>query len=47
MVASATAGTQSLTAPSTLDLGAVPSGGGFLTGDIAEVKIFNAPAFRP
>jgi hypothetical protein len=36
-----TGGTQSLTAPAQLDLGTVPSGGGFLTGDIAEVKIFN------
>jgi hypothetical protein len=40
-VATGTGGTQSLTAPSKLDLGAVPSGGGFLSGDIAEVKIFN------
>ncbi len=29
-----------LSAPSQLDLGAVLSGGGFLTGDIAEVKIY-------
>jgi len=40
-VATGTGGTQSLTAPSQLDLGAVPSGGGFFSGDIAEVKIFN------
>lgn len=31
----------SLTAPAQLYLGAVPSGGGFLAGDIAEVKIFS------
>ena len=41
--ATGTGGTQSLTAPATLDLGAVPSGGGYLSGDIAEVKIFNTP----
>lgn len=40
-VATGMAGTNSLTAPATLDLGAVPSGGGFLSGDIAEVKVFN------
>lgn len=40
-VASGTGGTNSLTAPPALDLGAVPSGGGFFNGDIAEVKIFN------
>jgi hypothetical protein len=41
-VATGTGGTNSLTAPSTLDLGAVPSGGGFLSGDIAEVRIYNS-----
>jgi hypothetical protein len=30
-----------MTAPATLDLGAVPSGGGFFSGDISEVMIFN------
>ncbi len=35
-------GTQALTAPATLDLGAVPSGGGFFNGDIAEVKLFSS-----
>jgi hypothetical protein len=40
-VATATGGTQSLTAPATLDLGAVPSGGGLFSGDLAEVRIFN------
>ncbi len=39
--AAGTAGAQSLTAPPTLDLGAVPSGGGFLSGDIAEVRVYN------
>lgn len=34
--------TTPLAAPTTLDLGAVPSGGGFFSGDIAEVKIFNS-----
>jgi hypothetical protein len=33
--------TMPLTAPPQLYLGAVPSGGGFLSGDIAEVLIFN------
>jgi hypothetical protein len=36
-----TGSTLSLMAPSQLDLGAVLSGGGFFSGDIAEVKIFN------
>jgi fibronectin type 3 domain-containing protein len=40
-VATGTGGTESLTAPSRLYLGAVPSGGGFLSGDLAEVKIYN------
>jgi hypothetical protein len=45
--ASGTGGTQSLTAPPGLDLGAVPSGGGFLSGDIAEVRVYNSalPSF--
>jgi len=41
-VAAGVGGTNPLTAPPTLDLGAVPSGGGFFTGDIAEVKIFSS-----
>jgi hypothetical protein len=41
-VATGTGGTESLTAPATLELGAVPSGGGFFSGDIAEVQIYNA-----
>jgi hypothetical protein len=41
-VATGTGSTSPLTAPPTLDLGAVPSGGGFFSGDIAEVKIFNS-----
>lgn len=41
-VATGTGGANSLTAPPTLDLGAVPSGGGFFSGDLAEVKIFNS-----
>jgi len=40
--ATGTGGTKALTAPATLDLGAVPSGGGFLSGDIAEVKLFSS-----
>jgi hypothetical protein len=40
--ATGTGGTQALTAPATLYLGAVPSGGGFLNGDIAEVKVFSS-----
>ncbi len=43
LVAIGDGGTNSLTAPTTLDLGAVPSGGGFFSGDLAEVKIFNTP----
>jgi hypothetical protein len=39
----ATGGTQSLTAPSRLVLGAQQTLINFLTGDIAEVKIFNTP----
>lgn len=39
--AAITGGTNSLTAPPSLDLGAVPSGGGFFSGDLAEVKIFD------
>jgi hypothetical protein len=41
-VATGTGGTQTLTAPAQLVLGAVTTGGGYLSGDIAEVKIFNA-----
>ena len=41
LLATGTGNTLSLTAPPQLYLGAVPSGGGFLTGDIAEVKIFS------
>jgi fibronectin type 3 domain-containing protein len=41
LAATGTGGTQALTAPVQMDLGAVPSDGGSLTGDIAEVKIFN------
>ena len=37
-----TGGTAALTAPPALFLGAVPSGGGFFTGDLAEVQIYNA-----
>jgi hypothetical protein len=40
---SATGGTQSLTAPSRLVLGAQQTLIYYLTGDIAEVKIFNSP----
>jgi fibronectin type 3 domain-containing protein len=39
--ATGTGGTNSQTAPPTLWLGAVPSGGGFLSGDISEVMMFN------
>jgi autotransporter-associated beta strand protein len=42
-VATGTGGTQSLTAPAQLVLGGVTSGSGYLSGDIAEVQIFNAP----
>ncbi len=41
LAATGTGGTNSQTAPSQLYLGAVPSGGGFLSGDIAEVLIFD------
>jgi len=41
LVASGTGGSDPLTAPPLLYLGAVPSGGGFLSGDLAEVLIFN------
>jgi hypothetical protein len=41
-VASGTGGTESLTAPPSLDLGAVPSGGGFFSGDLAEVRLYSA-----
>ena len=41
-VASGIGGTNSLTAPQTLDLGAVPSGGGFFSGDIGDVLIFSS-----
>lgn len=41
-VATGTGGSNSQTAPPQLYLGAVPSGGGFLNGDIAEVIIFNS-----
>jgi len=40
--AAGTGGTEALNAPPALYLGAVPSGGGFFTGDIAEVQIYNA-----
>ena len=40
--ATGTGGSNSQTAPPQLYLGAVPSGGGFLSGDIAEVIIFNS-----
>ena len=40
-VAAGSGNSNSLTAPATLDLGAVPSGGGFLSGDISEVMIFD------
>lgn len=40
-VATGTGGTESLTAPAQLYLGAVPSGGGFFSGDIAEALLFN------
>lgn len=40
-VAAGTGGVGSLTAPLLLDLGAVPSGGGFFTGDIAEAQLYN------
>ena len=42
LAATGAGGTASLTAPATLDFGAVPSGGGFFTGDIAEALIYNA-----
>jgi hypothetical protein len=41
--ATATGGTQSLTSPTRLVMGAQQTLINFLTGDIAEVKIFNAP----
>ncbi len=41
-VATGSAGTETLAAPPTLDLGAVPSGGGYLSGDIAEVRVWNS-----
>jgi Concanavalin A-like lectin/glucanases superfamily/Glycosyl hydrolases family 2, sugar binding domain/Glycosyl hydrolases family 2/Glycosyl hydrolases family 2, TIM barrel domain len=41
-VAAGMGGTNLLTAPPVLDLGAVPSGGGFLNGDVAEVQIYDA-----
>jgi hypothetical protein len=41
-VANGTGGTESLTAPPSLDLGAVPSGGGFFSGDLAEVRLYSA-----
>jgi autotransporter-associated beta strand protein len=37
-----TGGTQSLTAPAQLVLGAVTTGGNYLTGDLAEVSIYKA-----
>ncbi len=40
--AASTGGTSALNAPAALFLGAVPSGGGFFTGDIAEIQIYNA-----
>jgi predicted alpha-1,6-mannanase (GH76 family) len=42
-VASGAGGTQSLTSPNQLVLGAQQTLGSFLTGDIAEVMIFNSP----
>jgi hypothetical protein len=42
LVASGIGGTNPLTAPSILEIGAVPSGGGFLSGDIGDVKIFTS-----
>ena len=42
-VGAATGGTESLTAPTRLVLGAQQTLINYLTGDIAEVKIFNAP----
>jgi hypothetical protein len=42
LVSTGTGGAESLTAPGQLVLGAVTAGGGYLSGDIAEVKIFNA-----
>jgi cellulose 1,4-beta-cellobiosidase len=41
-VATGTGGTETLTTPAQLVLGAVTTGGGYLSGDIAELKIFNA-----
>ena len=43
LAGSATGGTQSLTSPTRLVLGAQQTLNNYLTGDIAEVKIFNAP----
>jgi hypothetical protein len=39
--ASGAGNTSPLTAPAWLDIGAVPSGGGFLSGDVAEVLIYS------
>jgi predicted alpha-1,6-mannanase (GH76 family) len=41
LVAAATGGTESLTAPNQLVLGALQTLNNFLTGDIAEVQVFN------
>ena len=43
LVAAATGGTQSLTSPNLLALGAQAVLNNFLTGDIAEVQIYNSP----
>lgn len=43
LVASGTAGTQSLTAPNFLALGAQDTLNNYLNGDIAEVQIYNSP----
>ncbi len=42
LVATGNGNTNSLTAPATLAMGIVPSGGGALNGDLAEVKIFGS-----
>jgi autotransporter-associated beta strand protein len=42
-VGTKTGGTQSLTSPAQLIMGGVTTGGGYLSGDIVEVQIFNAP----
>jgi len=42
LVATATGGTESLTAPSVLTLGCIQTLIGFLSGDLAEVRIYNS-----